>query len=608
MHPERSIPDSSDMRECLAVILSFFALHSAIAQLQINYEAISDVAISPIGSINSPDMEFSPCYYEGSILYVTNAEGGKKDKEINERYFDLSSTDPEINQSLSAINDVDEHLGPAYYLATAKKLYYTQSKRKVKGRKKAANRIYSATMSESGMSYLEEVIVPEQYSAQHPTLSADGDMIIFSTDATPSIGAYDLMYATRGENGSWNTPKNLGPNINSPDNEAFPFLYQDSVLFFSSLGRGGYGGYDIYVSTYRDGSWQQAINLGSAINSSADDIGMIVAKDALSAYFSSNRAGGQGKDDIYFAQFDTEIITEISIADSELITIQTQRALYDLEVIVEDHEGEKISDAFVSLIPFSGDMKSSFDIEALDVSEDQSILLNIVPKAQGGNITKLSDDQGRSIFEINNQDEYFISVQREGFQPFTSFIDGAEMTPEVTIRIRQDETLPTPAEVITTTPVEEKEEPEIVAPNPVIETTAPVATPTPRNPVEEKILNAETLVFDQLYYDYGSTDISKSSLGQLDTLADFLLKYENANVELIAHTDSRGNQDYNLKLSVERAMSAKLYLVSKGVSDFRVKALGKGETELRNHCSSGVYCTEKEHEYNRRTEVRVYFD
>ena len=111
-----------------------------------------------------------------------------------------------------------------------------------------------------------------------------------------------------------------------------------------------------------------------------------------------------------------------------------------------------------------------------------------------------------------------------------------------------------------------------------------------------------------MYYDYGSTNISTQSIGQLDQLVKFLTENPETKIELVAHTDSRGDEDFNLNLSVERAQAAKTYLVNNGVSDFRVKAFGKGEKDLRNHCSSGVYCTEKEHEYNRRTEVRIIYD
>ena len=82
-------------------------------------------------------------------------------------------------------------------------------------------------------------------------------------------------------------------------------------------------------------------------------------------------------------------------------------------------------------------------------------------------------------------------------------------------------------------------------------------------------------------------------------------QYPSMEVELTAHTDARGNAGYNRSLSRERATSAKDYLSRKGIAASRIKARGMGEVAIRNHCENGVKCSDKEHEYNRRTEVRV---
>ena len=76
-------------------------------------------------------------------------------------------------------------------------------------------------------------------------------------------------------------------------------------------------------------------------------------------------------------------------------------------------------------------------------------------------------------------------------------------------------------------------------------------------------------------------------------------------VDLVAHTDSQGSAEYNMDLSIRRAKSAKQFLVSKGIADKRVRAFGYGETQPRNQCTDGVKCTDDEHQYNRRTEVKV---
>ena len=81
--------------------------------------------------------------------------------------------------------------------------------------------------------------------------------------------------------------------------------------------------------------------------------------------------------------------------------------------------------------------------------------------------------------------------------------------------------------------------------------------------------------------------------------------YPDMEVELISHTDARGSRKYNQYLSEKRSISAKEYLVAKGIQAYRMKASGKGETQIRNRCTEGINCSEDEHQYNRRTEVKV---
>ena len=115
----------------------------------------------------------------------------------------------------------------------------------------------------------------------------------------------------------------------------------------------------------------------------------------------------------------------------------------------------------------------------------------------------------------------------------------------------------------------------------------------------------DTFVLNDLYYDLDKYNIRPDAAKVLDSLIDILNQYPEIDIELSSHTDSRGSDLYNEKLSQNRATSAVSYLIKNGISSKRLKARGYGEKRLRNHCSNGVKCSEPMHQLNRRTEVRV---
>ena len=119
------------------------------------------------------------------------------------------------------------------------------------------------------------------------------------------------------------------------------------------------------------------------------------------------------------------------------------------------------------------------------------------------------------------------------------------------------------------------------------------------------LLAGKTMVMDDIYYAFDSYEIDTSATDQLDQLVDFMLQYPKVDVQLSSYTDSRGSREYNLVLSERRAFAVKQYLTSHGVEGGRITAYGMGEQGIRNHCKEGVECTDEEHNFNRRTEVKL---
>lgn len=134
-----------------------------------------------------------------------------------------------------------------------------------------------------------------------PVVSADGKRLFFASRRKGGKGRSDIYMSVRLSNGKWSPPVNLGDSINTPGDEMSPFLHADGrALYFSSTGRNGLGGADLFVSRKDEtGRWSKAKNLGYPVNSRSNDINIFVSMDGSKAWISSDREGGAGGFDIY---------------------------------------------------------------------------------------------------------------------------------------------------------------------------------------------------------------------------------------------------------------------------------------------------------------------
>jgi outer membrane protein OmpA-like peptidoglycan-associated protein/tetratricopeptide (TPR) repeat protein len=136
----------------------------------------------------------------------------------------------------------------------------------------------------------------------HPQLSADGNTMYFVSDREGGEGRLDIWYSTF-QGDSWSEPQNMGKRINTAFDDISPDISEDgNTFYFSSNGRVGFGGFDLYKSTGGMGAWGDPENMGAPINSTYDDLAGIWSKDDSSTYFTSNRPGCTGRDDVYWAK------------------------------------------------------------------------------------------------------------------------------------------------------------------------------------------------------------------------------------------------------------------------------------------------------------------
>lgn len=220
--------------------------------------------------------------------------------------------------SIDPLND-KYHNGPAQFSENSNELFFTRTKM-VRVKKKNRNNdptswienieqsdyenrleIYFAKLLDGKWSNPTPFAYnkPEEYSIGHPVLSPDGSILYYVSDMSGGFGGTDIYYSEKNVDGLWGKPQNAGKTINTAGKEMFPYIDSDGALFFSSDGHQGMGGLDIFKTTGKKNQWSTPENLKVPINSSKDDFSIIYTEKEIAGYFSSNRDGGNGSDDIY---------------------------------------------------------------------------------------------------------------------------------------------------------------------------------------------------------------------------------------------------------------------------------------------------------------------
>lgn len=284
---------------------------------------------------NSASNEFAPILYDSGIIIVSDR--GKisgEGKGFDLHYFSLIPGDETSSGSFLAPLNSRFGEGPLTYAGKAQMMIFTRSaknKEYAKGEEKI-HRLQLYESKKEGGKYLKPVPLSfnnKKYSVGHPTVNETGDVLYFVSDMPGGYGGTDV-YKTELINGDWKKPENLGPNVNTVGDEMFPFLYDEETLYIASNGIGGFGGLDIFRIDLKQNN--AALNLGYPFNTAYDDFGYISSVDGYSGYFTSNRPGGKGGDDIYeFFNLKRYINGEVKGMEDEV--------LEDVIVEVIDPEG-----------------------------------------------------------------------------------------------------------------------------------------------------------------------------------------------------------------------------------------------------------------------------
>lgn len=346
----------------------------------INTESVSyDVTLEPV-SVNTSFSEFGPSFYKKNQVVFATArsgnEGDKIHKWMNQPFTDLYvATIDERGNLTNAVplaGDVNTkfHETSPTFTKDGKTMYFTRNnfidgKKGKDDNKTIRLKIYKATLGDNNQwgDIVELPFNNPNYSIAHPALSPDEKRLYFAAEIPGSLGMSDIWYVDILGDDNYGEPVNLGPEINTESRETFPFISASNTLYFSSDGRNGLGGYDVFSYSLNEEN-ATLVNLGEPVNSNKDDFGFILNEETRRGYLSSNRGSDEGSiaDDIY--TFLEECLITIS---GNVYDEVTNEPLPGATVTLYDKDNNIIESYIVgetATFSFVADCESQYNIRA----------------------------------------------------------------------------------------------------------------------------------------------------------------------------------------------------------------------------------------------------
>ena len=392
------------------------------------------------------------------------------------------------------------------------------------------------------------------------TLSPDGSILFFTAcGREDGMGSCDLYYSRRLNDHRWSAPKNLGPSVNSEYWESQPCMSSDGrTLFFSSNRPGGYGAEDIwYTRLNDDGVFSEAKNIGNQINTEYKELSPFIHFDGITLYFSSNRPNGLGGLDLWMFNMQNDTVaTNLGYPINDFND--------QMNFVVSPSGGR----GYISTV---NDLGTDYDIVSFDIPEDVKPVPTvckpgIVIDASTDNpvsnvridlteynaetkdgIVSNSDENGKFIVCMKTYSKYGITVVAPNYMIYSALIENDTNT--IVVRMQ-------PLEI------------------------------------------GKPVIINNVQFEYDSYELKPESFPELNRLVRMMKDNETLSFDIYGHTDNAGEDNYNQRLSEKRAQSVYDYLVSMGISASRLtyKGFGANKPVAPND-------TEEGRKLNRRTEV-----
>ncbi len=409
-------------------------------------------------------------------------------------------------------------------------------------------------------------------------LSADGQILYFTRcQKDAGFGKCDIYQSMRKDTG-WSAPRNLGGNVNSEHWDAQPSLSADGkTLYFVSNRPGSQGGSDIWYSKRgQDGRWLPAVNAGPVINSRVNESAPFIHADGRTLYFQSDGHPGLGKQDIFMSRYDPEKgwSTPVNLA----YPINTSGNEGAMVVNLEGTKGYYATDVI------DGIKHDNLDIVAFNLPE----LFRPSPMTFiKGRITdrdsRLPLKASITVVSLDQRD----TIIRNGTNFNGEFLVAVPVGKRLAIHIEKEDYL-FYSDFVSFEEARLGIEPYRF--NAMLEAIT-----------EEEGQYSSPTILNNLFFTTGSADLLPESAIELEYLVGLLQKYPDKKMEVIGHTDNTGSIELNSQLSADRASSVKQALINMGISENRIIAIGKGESEPIADNS-----TEEGRRKNRRVEFRIY--
>ncbi|MFN8115822.1 MAG: OmpA family protein [Bacteroidia bacterium] len=456
-----------------------------------------------------------------------------------------------------------------------------------------------------------------EYNCAHPSISADGKTLYFSSDMGGGQGGMDIWYCKLDASGSWGNPVNMGDKVNTKGNELFPSITEDNLLYFASNGHEGLGGLDVFETKIKDDKAGKIYNMGKPVNSEHDDFAYNVYAEGKKAFLSSNRKTGGMNDDIYNVDILRKVargkVVNFIVKNKEtqevlpLTTIKLNTDSFstnekgEFQFVLEEDvnykllvKKEKFFDMEDSLstktTPEGDEFTKTIELEK---DPNLSLLAGIYDAKTGAGIEgvkiKIKDLAVSNDFEL---------IQTEKNGEYRKPLKGKRIGDKLLYLV----TIEKEGYVTKTTnfTYEIKKEGEIQM-NELLALTI--------GKVEVGMDLAKMIDIKPIYFDLGKSKIRPDAAVELDKVVKVMKEYPAMIIELGAHTDCRGAAAANMKLSDARAKASAAYIVKQGIDKFRISGKGYGESKLLNSCGCEgkvkSTCTEFEHSQNRRTEFII---